>query len=131
LADDRLLGIHAIPPKLDRPVAAVGCNAMSEEAKTDTTKAGTVLSDTDIEATAGEAEQGDDATILKRPRGRPMLGAASTTAAATSRPTAGRASTTASSKAVTRSSTANTDSNPDDSQGWGGASEGPPHPETV
>ncbi|MDA8316442.1 MAG: ribbon-helix-helix protein, CopG family [Actinomycetota bacterium] len=48
---------------------------MAESPKTYETKTGKILTDTDIEALADEAERGFDVEILKeRRRGRPMLG---------------------------------------------------------
>jgi hypothetical protein len=48
-----------------------------DEKKTYRTKTGKVLTDTDIEALADEAERGFDVDVLmKRRRGRPMLGSA-------------------------------------------------------
>jgi hypothetical protein len=50
---------------------------MAEKTKTYTTRTGKVLTDTDIEAMADEAEGGYDVETLKtRRRGRPMLGTA-------------------------------------------------------
>jgi hypothetical protein len=50
---------------------------MTERKKTYRTRSGKVLTDTDVEAMADEAEQGYDVDALKaRRRGRPLLGSA-------------------------------------------------------
>ena len=52
---------------------------MAEKAKTYRTKTGKVLTDTDIEALADEAEHGYDVDqLIQRRRGRPLLGSAPT-----------------------------------------------------
>ncbi len=50
---------------------------MTDKPKTYTTETGEILTDTDIERMAEEAERGYDVEVLKsRRRGRPMLGGA-------------------------------------------------------
>jgi hypothetical protein len=50
---------------------------MTEDKKTYKTKTGRILTDADIEAMADEAEQGYDVEpLMRRRRGRPMIGAA-------------------------------------------------------